>query len=244
MMYFACDESGGIEFRDTAEEIWRVSTVGGVLFGYATRRWWKENYRHFPQKAKDYSIDQMVEVLQALCKFKCIAICHIIYQSTNFSEVKQFQNDFILSCRNPIANEPDMVRKSRHHHLDNLQKMKPETFVKTFALLELMTDGIGSYINWIGNKRSQDQRGLNIIVDDQVKPIVPATEDFVWYFLNCRSAAGAFTCPKDFPKNLQSFTWLDDQGKKRFNITKFIKIKIGKQGEKLDDTLVELRLAD
>lgn len=97
MMYFPCDESGGIEFRDTAEKIWRISIVGGVLFGYETRYWWEENYGRFPQKAKDYSVDQVVEVLQALCKFKSVAICHVIYQSTSSSEVKQFQ--YVQSSR-------------------------------------------------------------------------------------------------------------------------------------------------
>jgi hypothetical protein len=45
-------------------------------------------------------------------------------------------------------------------------------------------------------------------------------------FLNCRSTKGAFMCPKGLPKSLKSHAY------------------IGKQGEKLDDALIELRLAD
>jgi hypothetical protein len=60
--------------------------------------------------------------------------------------------------------------------------MKPETFTRAFALSQLITDGVSAYLNCVEKKRSQDQRGLNIIVDDQVHPIVPAAQHFIWYF--------------------------------------------------------------
>jgi hypothetical protein len=243
-MYFSCDESGGLEFPESSKEDWKVATITGVLFDYKTRCWWKKNYHRFPKKGKNYHDDQIVEILQALDAFKVSAICHVLYQSTSRSEAKNFQNDFISSHSRAINNEPDLVRESRHSHLANFQKMKPETFGRAFALSQLITDGVSAYLNCIGKKRSQDQRNLNIIVDDQINPIVPAAQHFIWYFLNCRSAEGAFTCPGGLPKSLKSHTHVDNLGKTRADLTKFIKIKIGKQGEKLDDRLIELRLAD
>lgn len=112
-------------------------TITGVLFDYKTRCWWRENYHRFPKKGKDYHDDQIVEILQALAVFKATAICHVIYQSASRSEVKNFQNDFISSQSRPINNEPDLVRESRHSHLANFQKMKPETFARAFALSQL-----------------------------------------------------------------------------------------------------------
>jgi len=243
-MYFSCDESGGLKFQESSKEDWKVATISGVLFDYETHCWWKKNYHRFPKKGKHYNDAQIVEILEALHTFKATAICHVIYQSTSRSEVQNFQNDFISFHRKPINNEPNLVTRSRHRHLDNLEKMKPETFARIFTLSQLITDGVSAYLNCVEKKRSQDQRGLNIIVDDQVNPIVPAAQHFIWYFLNCRSVEGAFTCPGGLPKSLKSYAYVDDFGKARADLTKFIKIKIGKQGEKLDDALIEVRLAD
>jgi len=243
-MYFSCDESGGLEFPESSTEDWKVATITGVLFDYKTRCWWRQNYHRFPKKGKDYQDYQIVELLQALRIFTATAICHVIYQSTPRFEAKNFQNDFILSNRKPINNEPNLVTESRHKHLDNLEKMKPETFARAFALSQLITDGVSAYLNCVNRKRSQDQRGLNIIVDDQVNPIVPVAQHFIWYFLNSRSTDGTFTCPGGLPKSLKSHAYVDNLGRTRMDLTKFIKIKIGKQGEKLDDALIEVRLAD
>lgn len=242
-MYFPCDEASVFDLQTIPGREWRHAVVGGVLIDYRARRWWLENYSSYPKKGQNYSHGQMISVLQSLVKLGVIGKCHVVHLTVDPDKAKQCQTDMILPNFKQAANQPKHFQDLIYAHLEILEKMKPQTFAKTWTLMEVIAEGVSSYLNCVGRKRSQDQRGLNIIIDDQVEQMLPTLKDFIWYFLNCRAVDGIFSFSAGVPKSMEKYIQSIKQGK-IMDLTPVIKIVVGKQGEKLDDKFIELRLAD
>ncbi len=242
-MYFPCDESGVFDLNVIPGKEWRNAVVGGVLLGYKARHWWLKNCSRYPKKAKDYSHDQMLTVLQSMVKFGIKGRCHGVHLTVDLDKAKKCQTDLIQSIFNQIANQPEHSKIAIRAHLEMLENMKPQTFAKAWTLLELITEGVSLYIGCVGRRRSQDQKGLTIIIDDQVEQMQRTLKSFIYFFLNCRAADGVFSFSDGEPKTMGTYIRSDDQVK-TIDLTSLIRIIVGKQGEKLDDKLVELRLAD
>ncbi len=240
-MHFPCDESAVFDLQTIPGKEWRHAVVGGILLGYEARCWWLKNYSNYPNKAKDFSHSQMITVLQSLTALKAIGRCHVIHLTVDLDKAKQCQADLILPLFNQIINQPKWLEPSLYDHLERLEKMKPQTFAKAWTLLEVMTEGASSYLSCVGKKRSQDQRGLNIIIDDQVEEILPTLKHFIWFFLNCRAANDFFSFSSGVPKSMKRHIRLGSQNQV-IDLTSIINITVGKQGEKLDDKYLELRL--
>ena len=238
IMYLTCDESAVFDLNVIPGKEWRNAVVGGVLFGYEARRWWLKNCSRFPKKAKYYSHDQMRAVLQSMIKFGIEGRCHCVHLTVDPDKAKKCQTNLIQPIFNQIANQPEHLKIAVRAHLEMLENMKPQTFAKAWTLLELMTEGVALYIGRVGKRRSQDQKGLTIIIDDQVEQMQQTLKSFIYYFLNCRAVDGVFSFSDGEPKTMGTYIRSDDQVK-TIDLTSLIRIIVGKQGEGLDDKLVE-----
>jgi hypothetical protein len=242
-MYFPCDESAVFDLNVIPEKEWRNAVVGGVLLGYKARHWWLKNCSRYPKKAKDYNHDQMLAVLQFMVKFGIKGVCHVVHLTVDLDKARKCQTDLIQPTFNQIANQPEHLKIAVRAHLEMLENMKPQTFAKAWTLLELITEGVSLYIGCVGKRQSQDQKSLTIIIDDQVEQMQRTLKSFIYYFLNCRSVDGVFSFSDGEPKTMGKYIRSGNH-RKTIDLTSLINIEVGKQGDKLDNKFVELRLAD